>query len=103
MNLQVQSRKQRSDRVNKVVERVLNQILGREAAKVVYYHLENSYSIQKDEITGKLDSFNQALEAYLGTGAEVIEKLIRENLQFDDVEENRDLDFLERQRILKLA
>lgn len=85
------------ERLNKLIDRLLNQILGQEATQIIYSHLESNHSIHRHEIAQKLDSFNGALEEYLGSGAFVIEKAILENL-----EENRDIGF-ERQRILKLA
>jgi len=86
-----------SEKLNKVIDRLLNQILGHEAAQIIYSYLESNHSIQRHEIAQKLNSFNGALEEYLGSGAFVIEKAILENL-----EENREIDF-ERHKILKLA
>jgi len=88
------SQNKRSEKLNKVVDKVLNQILGQEATQIIYDYLENNHSIQKHEIAKKLDSFNHALEAFLGTGAIVIEKAIQENL---------DVDFSEQPKIFKLA
>jgi len=93
----------RGEELNKVVDNVLNQILGQEATQIIYDFLETNHSIQRHEIAEKLDSFNQALEAYLGAGAVVIEKIIMENLQLSQLEESNSFDFVERQRILKLA
>jgi len=102
MNIQVTSEK-RSEKLNKVIDGVLKQILGQEAAQIIYQYLENKHSIQRNEIAQKMDAFNNALEAYLGTGATVIEKVILENLEFLGLEENKDVDFSERQKMLKLA
>ena len=85
------------ERLNKIIDRLLNQILGQQAAQIIYTYLETNHSIQRHEIAQKLNSFNGALEEYLGSGAVVIERAIFENL-----EENRDLES-ERHRILKLA
>jgi hypothetical protein len=63
-----------------VVDNVLNQILGQKATQIIYKYLESNYLIQKHEIVEKLDSFNNALEEYLGTGAAVIEKVIMQSL-----------------------
>ncbi len=102
MNIQVPSEK-RSEKLNKVIDGVLKQILGQEAAQIIYEYLENKHFIQRNEIAQKMDSFNKALEAYLGTGAAVIEKVILENLEFLGLEENKGVDFVERQKMLKLA
>ena len=85
------------EKLNQLIDRLLNRILGQEATQIIYRHLESNHSIRRHEIAQKLDSFNEALEQYLGSGAFVIEKAILENL-----EENRDIDF-ERHKILKLA
>lgn len=85
------------EKLNQFIDRLLNQIFGQEAAQIIYSHLERNHSIRRHEIAQKLDSFNGALEKYLGSGAFVIEKAILENLY-----ENRDIDS-DRNRILKLA
>lgn len=74
------SQQQSSDRVRKVVDETLKQLLGEEATQIIYDHLEIRYLIKRDQIPEKLDSFNQALEDYLGKGAMIIEKVISENL-----------------------
>jgi len=93
----------RSEKLNKVVDKVLNQILGQEATQIIYTYIENNHSIQKHEIAKKLDSFNRALEEFLGTGAVVIEKAIQESLELGGLEEHKAVDFSEQQKILKLA
>jgi len=105
MSPRAMSRNKRGEKVNKVVDKVLNHILGHEAAQIIYDYLENNYSIQRNEIVKKLDSFNHALEECLGTGAMAIEKAITENLELQRLEENRDFDFvdLHLHRIAKLA
>jgi len=97
------SRNKRDEALNEVVDRVLNRIFGQVATQIIYNYLENSHSIQRHEIAEKMDSFNHALEEYLGTGAAVIEKVILENLGHCGSAESEDVDFIERQRILKLA
>jgi len=90
--------KEQSEKLNKFVDKVLNQILGQKATEIIYEYLENKHSIQRHEIAQKLDSFNGALEEYLGSGAVIIQKVIFENL-----EESTDIGFSERPKILKLA
>jgi len=79
------SQNRSSGNLNKIVDKVLNQILGPEATQIIYDYLENNHSIQRHEIGKKLDSFNHALEEYLGTGAVVIEKVIQENLELGTI------------------
>jgi regulator of sigma D len=86
-----------NEKLNQLIDRLLNQILGHEAAQIIYSYLESNHSIQRHEIAQKLNSFNEALEGYLGSGAFVIEKAILASL-----EENKDIDF-DRHKILKLA
>jgi len=88
MTLQASLQNRQSETPNEVIDKILNQTLGREATQVIYYYLENNNFIQRHEIVEKLDSFNEALETYLGAGAAVIEKLILENLELRRLEEN---------------
>ena len=85
------------EKLNQFIDRQLNQIFGPIAVQIIYSHLECNHSISRYEIGQNLDSFKEALQEYLGSGAFLIEKLIRESL-----EENRDIDF-EKPKILKLA
>jgi len=103
MTAQVQAKSQRVETLNKVIDKVLNQIFGQEATEIIYDYLENNHSIQRHEIAQKLHSFNHAMEEFLGSGAVVIEKVILENLELDRLEEHRDVDFAEPQKIAKLA
>jgi len=73
----------------KVVDRILNQILGQEGAQIIYEYLENNHSMQKHEIAENLDSFNRALEEYLGSGAVVIERVIMQSLELRELQENK--------------
>jgi hypothetical protein len=70
-----------SEELNQIVDDVLNRVFGQEAVQIIYQYLEDNYFIQRDEIAEKLDSFSSALRQYLGSGALVIERLIRENLE----------------------
>jgi hypothetical protein len=92
-----------SEKLNKLVDEALNQIMGQEATQIVYNYLENNHCIQRHEIAEKLDSFNHALKEYLGTGAAVIEKVIQKNLELSGLEENQGIGFSEQHKILKLA
>jgi hypothetical protein len=78
-----------------VIDDVLNRILGQEATQLLYKYLESKYLIQKHEIAEKLDSFNCALENYLGAGAIIIEKVIMQNLEVRAPEENKHLHLVE--------
>jgi hypothetical protein len=69
------------DVIAKVVDRVLNQIFGRKATRLIYRHLERKYSVRRDEIAEKLDLFARGLEDFMSSGADVVERRILEDLQ----------------------
>jgi len=97
------SQNRQSRNLNKVVDKVLNQILGPEATQIIYDYLENNHRIQRHEIAEKFDSFNHALKEYLGSGAIVVEKVIQQSLELGELDENKGVDFSEQRKILKLA
>ena len=103
MKTQNLPRKEHGEKLNKVIDGVLNQIFGQEAVQIIYDYLEKNYYIQRHEIAEKFDSFNYALREYLGTGASVIEKVILENFELYWFEQNKGFDFAERQKIIKLS
>jgi len=94
---------QRTQKINQVVHRVLNNMLGQGAAEVIYNYLENSHSIQRNDIAANLGPFNRALEACLGlSAAVVVERRILESLRLDGLDEGIGIDFGPN-RVLKLA
>jgi len=98
MTIQVSSENKQIETLNKVIDEILNQILGQEPTQLVYYYVERNYLIQRHEIVEKLDSFNHAMEEYLGSAAMVIEKAILENLEIRVLEESKRVDFVKRQK-----
>lgn len=86
--------------LSNVIDTVLNRVLGQQAAETFYLHLENTHSIQRQNIAHELSSFNSALREYFGAGAGVIEQAINRNLQ--SAELKMELDLAEKSRILKL-
>jgi hypothetical protein len=50
--------------------------LGESSRQAIYYHLEKSFSIGKQEIPNNVESFVSALEKIFGLGANFIETLI---------------------------
>jgi hypothetical protein len=89
------------ERLSNVIDKVLNRVLGRQATETFYVHLENTHSIQRQNIAHELGSFNSALREYFGAGAGVIEHVIHRNLEFAELE--AELDLAEKSRILKLV
>lgn len=69
--------------VSKAVDKTLNQVLGSAAANVIYFYLEKDHSIRKNEIPEKLESFCEAIQEYLSTGAAMVEEQILRNLYSD--------------------
>ncbi|MGB9714323.1 MAG: hypothetical protein ACPLZC_05020 [Candidatus Bathyarchaeales archaeon] len=72
--------KSSEDKISKVVDRVLRQVFGEEATRLIYKYLESRYSLKRDEISEKIDLFAKGLEEFLSTGAQVIEKRILEDI-----------------------
>lgn len=93
--------------LNKAVDKTLNRVFGTTATNVIYTYLEQNYSIRKNEIAENLESFSQAMQEYLNSGATVVQKEILESFYsglglFQHVElgENTDNEFVERLRTL---
>lgn len=93
----------KDEKLNEIIDKVLNQMLGHEAAEAFYGHLENTHSIQKHTVAKQFTSFNSALRQYFGPGAAIIEQTIQKNLGISEPGEGIDAGLLERTRILKLA
>ncbi len=68
------------DKISKIVDRVLKQIFGEEAAFLIYKHLENKYALKQNEISENIDTFTKGLEEFLSSGAYVIERKILEDI-----------------------
>jgi hypothetical protein len=89
------------ERLSNIIDRVLNQILGKQAAETFYVHLQNTHSIHRQNIPNELRSFNSALREYFGAAAGVIEEVIHKNPEFAELE--AELDLAEKSRIVKLV
>jgi len=68
------------ERISKVINRVLQQVFGEEATRLIYQHLEVNYSVKPDEIAEKIDVFARGLEDFLMSGAQVVERKILEDI-----------------------
>jgi len=68
-------------------------VLGESGRHMIFFHLENSYSIKRREIFKKPEAFAAGLEKIFGAGASVLEKLIVKSLysklglKYEDKEE----------------
>jgi len=54
--------------------------LGESVMESIYYHLEKTYSISRDEIPDRLEDFSSGLGRMFGAGGKVMEKIIVEEL-----------------------
>jgi len=79
-NITMQQMSKEEDKIFKVIDKVLNQIFGKEATYLIYRYLENNYSIKPEEISEKIDLFAKGLEEFLKTGAYAIERKILEDI-----------------------
>ena len=72
--------------------------LGESPRKAIYYHLDKSFKLHKEEIPVNTCEFSQALSTIFGPGAEVIKKIIVKNLYSKlnlDFEEKTCLEFVD--------
>jgi hypothetical protein len=53
---------------------------GESPRKAIYYHLNKNFKLQREDIPEDAVRFSEALNAFFGSGADVIEKLIVRNL-----------------------
>jgi len=54
--------------------------LGESAKQAIYFHLEKSFNIKRQEIPNKIVAFSEAIEKILGLGANFVEILIMKRL-----------------------
>lgn len=53
---------------------------GESVRHAVYYHIQKSYQVKREEVPDKLEAFHKALKDLFGAGATIIEKLMAKNL-----------------------
>ncbi|MEM2972091.1 MAG: hypothetical protein QW270_06705, partial [Candidatus Bathyarchaeia archaeon] len=70
----------KENKISKIIDKVLKQVFGEEAALMIYRYLEATYSLKQDEIAEKIDVFAKGLEEFLRSGAYVVEKKILEDI-----------------------
>lgn len=71
----------KDDQIPRVIERVLDQVFGKEATILIFKHLERNYSLKRSELGQKIEVFANGLEDFLTSGAYVIERKIIEDIR----------------------
>lgn len=96
-----------NEKISKIIDRVLRQVFGEEAARLIYRYLENRYAVKRNEIADKIDLFARGLEEFLRTGAYVVERKILEDIYSSygllrrlELERIRDGDFASQVKLL---
>ncbi len=69
-----------NDKICKIIDRIMRQIFGDEATRLIYRYLESNYSVKSNEIADKIDLFAKGLEEFLRSGAYVVERKILEDI-----------------------
>jgi hypothetical protein len=70
----------KGSRISRIVDKVLVQVFGEEATRLIYRHLECNYAVRRDEVAEKIDVFAAGLEEFLRSGAYVVERKILEDI-----------------------
>ena len=97
----------KENKIPKIIDKVLKQVFGEEAALLIYKYLEVTYSLKQDEIAEKIDVFAKGLEEFLRSGAYVVEKKILEDIYSTygllrrlELEKTREDDFVSQVKLL---
>lgn len=74
--------------------------LGRSSRRAIYFHLEKSFNVKKQEIPFKIEVFADAIEKIFGGGANSLEIVIMKRLhkkteEVCELHESTDLEFTE--------
>jgi hypothetical protein len=70
----------KDEKISKIIDHVLRQVFGEEAAYLIYLHLEKKYEVKKDEVADRIDLFARGLEDFLRSGAYVVERKILDDI-----------------------
>ena len=66
----------KEDKVFAIIDRVLKQVFGENATRIIYEHLERRHSLSPSDFSEKMDVFAKGLEEFLSSGAYFIENKI---------------------------
>ena len=76
----MESTSTKEDKIIKIIDCVLKHVFGEESTLLIYKYLERNYSLRQDEFSEKIDVFAKGLEAFLSSGAYLIENKILEGV-----------------------
>jgi hypothetical protein len=62
------------------ITETLNEVLGKETSKVIFYHLEKTFELSQDQIPNRIGELDNALENIFGGSASLIKQEISKNL-----------------------
>lgn len=79
----MEQRCSKNDAVVAIIDKVLNQVFGKEATILIYRYLERKYSLKRGEISDKIELFAEGLEDFLRSGAFAIERKILEDINYN--------------------
>ncbi len=72
--------KKEENRVFEVIDRVLTQVFGKEATRLMYHYLERRYSWSQRDFSEKIDAFAKGMEEFLSSGAYAVENKILDTI-----------------------
>jgi hypothetical protein len=76
--------KKEENRVFEVIDHVLKQVFGEEATRLMYRYLERHYSWNQRDFSEKIDAFAKGMEAFLNSGAYIVESKILDSIYSSD-------------------
>lgn len=83
MEILAQQTSSNNEAVLAIIDKVLNQVFGKEATTLIFRYMEHNYSLKRSEISDKIELFAKGLEDFLRSGAYVIERKILEDINSD--------------------
>jgi hypothetical protein len=83
MEIVTQQTSDNNQAVLAIIDKVLDQVFGKEATILIFRYMEQNYSLKRSEISDKIELFAQGLEDFLRSGAYVIERKILEDINSD--------------------
>jgi len=72
--------KENFNKLLKIIDEELKHIFREAVTSVIYNHLERNHSLKREEISEKLEVFIREFEEFLGSGAQVAQKITMQKL-----------------------